>query len=326
MSTFLSEKELVISAVDINDQPVALPDPIECDIVKSFDSPAISFEGIFPCGKAYPELYRLKAAVGSRILFEGTLDEQTVSDNDQGRRLKLLARSKGAVLLDNEAIPENYRNIRLTDIFRLHAKPYGFETLIYDGDPFYNYFQIDKGMSEWEVLSRFYYSTMLGNMMVDEDGSVLCKHEWPVKETHRFSNKEAGALRYSAVQIVNNRYSPISRFLIRSNETNLYSYVFNNSASNLRVVRRRCLIPSPEFNVSDGIGQLEAGLRVHQSMLGKLVVTVTVPGLLDARITDRANLDTGYETFTARFVHQVRHRLSAAGSSTTLTLLDPIFI
>ena len=63
-------------------------------------------------------------------------------------------------------------------------------------------------------------------------------------------------------------------------------------------------------------------LRIRRSMLGKRVVTVTCPGLLDISVCDTASVSGGYETFEGLLVHQVRHRLASSGASTELMLVD----
>ena len=112
------------------------------------------------------------------------------------------------------------------------------------------------------------------------------------------------------------------RSLIRDNN-GAYSYSYTNpEASTLNIQRIRCLIPGPEYSEGTEGGWLDGRLRVRRSMLGKLVITVTCPGLLEAAFGDRVDLDDGYTTRSGLFVQQVRHRLGEGGYTTTLTLLD----
>lgn len=142
---------------DSADNAVLLPAPLEWEIVKSLDSPAHSFEGIFPCVRACGDLRSVEVKIGGRTLFSGRPDEAAVTEDADGRRLKLIARSIGAVLLDNEALPQTYTTgLSLTELFDEHIRPYGFSTLITDFDVFFNQYQILKGTSEWEALSNFF--------------------------------------------------------------------------------------------------------------------------------------------------------------------------
>ena len=139
---------------------------------------------------------------------------------------------------------------------------------------------------------------------------------------HLISNRDAGALRFTSLKITDNRYSPITRFVIRDDD-GAYSYAYNNpEASALGLVRKRYLIPSVEYTLTPTGGQIDAMLRIRRSMLGKRVVTVTCPGLPDIAVCDTATVSGGYETLEGLLVHQVRHRLASSGASTELTLVD----
>ena len=131
---------------------VTLPPPVAWELVRSFDSPADSFTAVFPYEQACGGFHSVEAVMGERRLFYGGVDETSVTAGAAGRRLKLLARGPGAVLLDNEALPWIYTNVDLQRIFDEHIKPYGFETLVYDNNAIFNHYQVQKGRSGWEVL------------------------------------------------------------------------------------------------------------------------------------------------------------------------------
>lgn len=166
--------------------------------------------------------------IGGRTLFSGRPDEAAVTEDADGRRLKLIARSIGAVLLDNEALPQTYTTgLSLTELFDEHIRPYGFSTLITDFDVFFNQYQILKGTSEWEALSNFFRNGSQGIARIDDAGRVVCKMNPGEGSFHRISNRDAGAQRYTCLKITDNRYSPITRFVIRDDD-GAYSYAYNN--------------------------------------------------------------------------------------------------
>lgn len=310
---------------DIGDSMYVMPVPLDFEVVRSFDSPAASFEATFACDRHYPELYKIELLVGDRTLFLGFVDECTVTENEKGRCIKIIARSKGALLLDNEAAPQKYLNISLQTIFANHIKPYGFQFLQSSFNPVFNSYQIAKGTSEWEVFYNFYRDCDLGNAYIDEDENVICSTEPPRGNTLEFSNTGVGKLRYSSLKITNNRYSPVSKFLIRDKD-GVYSSVCGNSQTDaLKLQRRRYIIPPSHLTEFSDLAIYDAKLRIKRSMLGKLVVTLTCPGIVGS-ICDRVNLDTGLSQFRLLFVQQTQYRLSSAGLSTTLTLLDKQYI
>lgn len=316
----------LITANDMAGQQVALLGIQEFEIVKSFDSPAHSFSAVFSSDASYPELYDITVHDGDSQLFTGTVDEQVLTEGAKGRQLKLIARSRGAVLLDNEAQPQTYGTVSLWQIFRDHIRPYGFLNMTAESNPTFMQYQIVKGTSEWEVFTNFFRSTMHGMAYMDDDCNIICGLPPADGVRHRFSNQEKGALPYSSLKIVNNRYSPITRFVIRDQYGN-YSYTYDNpDTAALRLTRKRYLIPSAEFALSSGGGSFDAALRVRRSMLGKQAVTLTHPGLLSVKIADYADIASGHESFEKLFVYQIRYRFGSSGISTVLTLLDPKYL
>lgn len=327
MSRLFSPEALTFSAYNSAGQAVALLEPLEYEIVSSFDSPARSFEGMFRCPRAFAELHSIEVLGPGRTYFAGAVDETTVLESDGGRRLRVLARSAGAALLDNEAKPQLYTSIGLRQLFQNHIYPYGFATLTTDEEgAFMNTYQILKGMSEWEAFSNFFRNTGLGVAYVSPQNDVMCMSTLPTGAHHTISNQQTGALRYASLKITDNRYSPITQFVIRDND-GLYSYSYDNpKTTQLQLRRKRYLIPSVEYTQTPTGGAIDASLRVNRSMLGKRVVTVTCPGLLDTAICDSVDLDTQYDIFWDLFVHQVRYRLTAGGITTALTLLEKQYV
>ncbi|MGI5966673.1 MULTISPECIES: hypothetical protein [Anaerotruncus] len=315
-------KALSFTAWDLQEHEFTLPAPLEWEIVKSFDSPAHSLEAVFWQDRGYPELYRLRVALGEVVLFSGGIDEQTATENDEGARMKLIARSAGAVLLDNEAQPQLYQNVTLQDLFQNHIRPYGFTRLSSDENPILNVYQVVKGTSEWEAFTNFYRNVAYGFTWLDDSGLVRCAAAAPTGQRHIFSNAAAGALRYANLKITNNRYSPVTEYVIKDLD-GFYSYSYQNpKASAMKLTRKRYLNPLPDFFLYEGQGTFEAIIRTNRSMLGKRVITLTSPDLLEIAVTDLVDLSGNLFSFGGLFVQQVRWKLDSSGAFTTLTLLD----
>ena len=313
--------------VDYNGQERALPSPASWTLTRSFDSPADSFEGSFPWEQWYPELYTLRVRRGEALLFEGGIDETACTLDGRGRWMRVLARSAGAALLDNEALPQLELDRTLNQMFQEHIAPCGVTQLVTDvgEDAFLNQYQIGKGTSEWEAFTNFVRLTGLAIPHLDGQGRMVCLNQLPQGTLHTFSNQGTGQ-RYSGLKVVNNRYSPVSQFVIRDQQ-GYYSYTFNHPHNaQLKLQRRRYLIPSPSFSGSATGGRIDADLLVRRSMLGKQVITLTLPGHLEVAVGDRANLATPTQDYLDRFIYQVRLQLSEEGATTALTLLDRDFI
>ena len=56
------------------------------------------------------------------LVFRGIVDQQDTKISPQGNRLRLVARSLAALLLDNEALPQTYINPSLRGLFERHAR------------------------------------------------------------------------------------------------------------------------------------------------------------------------------------------------------------
>lgn len=325
--TVLDYKQLSVIGYDADDKLVRFPKPLEMEIVKSFDSPAFSLEVIVPYPKVLPAVVEI--TVRCKItLFTGFVDETTIISGPEGRRLKILARSKGARLIDNEALPQTYHNPTLSQLYLRHIEPYefydGFETDVETESLLY---LVPKGTSEWEAFANFFRNAASGTAYLDDDDQIICMNQRPTPTKHTFNNAIPTASHYSSVSITNNMYAPISKFVIRDDD-GLYSSVYDNphTANMTKLMRKRYLIPLEQYTLTPGGGRLDAILRSIRSMLGMFVVTLTCPGLLQVKRAEHVDLNTGHEQYSSLFVMQVRHKITSAGAITIITMVDNQFI
>lgn len=143
------------SAATFEGQRVSLPAPVSCQLSLDEDSPAHAFSATFPVSAALPPLYSCDVSYQGSPVFSGLLDQQTISVSADGSLLKLAARSRAALLLENDALPQTYLNPSLQQLFDRHAAPYGFTEISGNLGPFRGKFTVRKGMSEWQALSEF---------------------------------------------------------------------------------------------------------------------------------------------------------------------------
>ena len=141
-----------------------LPPPLVWEIEYTSGIPCDSFLYRCPCagvGGADPaSWYRVELYEGQKLVFRGMVDEcvQTVSDG--GQLLELSGRGMAALLLDNEALPQDYEAATLADIIRDHVAPYGIQVAARPSLPPVSRFSVAAGSSEWSVIYQFaqYYS------------------------------------------------------------------------------------------------------------------------------------------------------------------------
>ncbi len=91
---------------------------------------------------------------GERV-FTGVVDECQVSQGSGGGELELSGRGLAALLLDNEALGQDYGTATLEDILRDHVTPYGIETAPGAALPAVPRFSVAAGSSEWSVVYDF---------------------------------------------------------------------------------------------------------------------------------------------------------------------------
>ena len=125
--------------------------PVSFSLVRSADTPADSLKAEFMVSDAQDweqEIARIELQAEGRRLFRGICDRQIVGIDSAGCRLTVWARSDAAVLLDNEAIPQEYSCVTLDEMFAKHLAPYGFQSDL-EGEGSLLGYQVGKGVSEW---------------------------------------------------------------------------------------------------------------------------------------------------------------------------------
>lgn len=300
-----------------------LTDPLSVTVEATLESPARAMTARFPLRKGELPAAAVGAAVlrGGRRVFEGLCDQQTAREDSTGRTLTLQARSRGGLLLDNEALPQTYYNVTAREIFRGHIQPYGFSRFVIPRDYTAGLFTVPKGMSEWEVLCAFCMRFYARYPVIGEGDTVVVE-ERGTQPRARITNRpgEEG-LRYLQVEDTQRRASVISELLLRDKKGN-YSRVLENPFGNpWQVRRRRYVIPAAEYAttpLADGWQQLQRAQR------GAHVAEVVLPGWAGLWPGDCVELDTGGLARQGRMtVWRCRWEVSGRGEYTTLTLTVP---
>lgn len=136
-------------------QEVELGAPASVELRRDEGAPADSLSAVFPLPEFLDEYLHLTVRQGNSTVFDGLVDEQRITADAGGRLLRLECRSRNALLLDNEALPQQYERPSLPLLFGRHAAPYGFSRAIGDSSVFSGTYTVAKGMSEWAALSGF---------------------------------------------------------------------------------------------------------------------------------------------------------------------------
>ena len=297
-----------------------LSHPLSVSVTRTLESPAQSLAASFPIVKGLlPGIgVGVRVTRGGKELFSGFCDQQTTRENGEGRTFSVQARSRGGLLLDNEALPRTYYNITTRELFRQHLEPYGFTRLSVPRDHEAGIFAVSKGLCEWEVF-RAFCMRAYGRYPVVARGDRVAVEERSSAVAAKVTNRpgESG-LRYLRVEDTLRRASVISEMVLRDRQGNYSRRLTNPFGNPWQVRRRRYVIPAAEYAtvpLADGYQQfLSAQRGVH-------LAEAVLPGWADLWPGDCVEMDTGgIGRQGAMTLWRCRWDRSDQGEYTTLTL------
>ena len=156
------------------------------------------------------EWSRFWAEHGGERVFTGVVDECQVEQSGNGSVLELSGRGMAALLLDNEALGQDYGTATLEDILRDHVAPYGIELSGEASLPAVSPFSVSTGSSEWAVLYEF--AQYCGGVCprFDRAGRLVLKG-WTEVENLAISD----ATPVTSLTVRDRRYGVLSQILVR---------------------------------------------------------------------------------------------------------------
>ena len=173
-------------------------------------------------------------------VFAGVVDECEVTVSGQGRVLELSGRGMAALLLDNEALGQDYGSATQGDILRDHVTPYGIIAAPGASLPPVSRFSVAAGSSEWSVVYEFarYYGGVPPRF--DRQGRLILSG-WE-DGTERVVGDTA---RVSRLVCRDSRYGVLSQVLVRDRWSGQVEAV-DNADFLARGGRARRVITMPE--------------------------------------------------------------------------------
>lgn len=280
----------------------------------TLDSPAVILEISAAVSAIMPQLGKVYVYRAGKKIFEGLVDKQQSDISAQGRLLKIEARSKGALLLDNEALPRLLLNANLATVFSICASPYGFVLGARSGfDRRLAQYTIQKGQSQWEVLCGFCRRVFSVTPYVQ--GDVINVQQPATGSMARIGGSDRPV---SHLRQIHEPYQIVSKVVLRD-EAGLYSGAVHNSAAKYYGVQRtRYIIPTSEFVDSPA---LDANQRIRRSMLHSSTVEATLPGYHDIEVGQPVEIETEMDSLRGLMVTEKLHSLDSSGISTWLKLV-----
>lgn len=284
-------------------------------ITHSFSSPAGSMSAALPCSHSPGELRGAEIHHAGRLLFSGEMDEQALSLSGSGNLLSLEARTRGALLLDNEAIPRTYQNLSLQALFGICAAPYGFTLRCPLKTIVMGEFTVGKGMSEWEALRSFSLRCYGISPFLQGNDTVVVDRP-AFGNTFTLTNSGTG-VRFLMLEYRNNRCAPISRILFRDETGRYESALYHPAVERLGIVRKRYVIPADEFLDQY---RMDAVQRIHRSLWENEEILALAPGFLDIRPGQGARVRHQGMTFEGFYLEEATYSADKGGVFTKLSL------
>jgi hypothetical protein len=264
---------LVVTAKRLSGGELVFDKVLSLTVRDALGSPAVSLRCRVLVDEHTGELGAVTASWEGLTLFDGKVDRQTMTLSEKGRVLQLEGRSRGALLLDNEALPGVLPYAGLAEAFQLFCAPYGF-VLASPGDGRgIADFTTQKGQSEWDAFGGFtrraygYSPYLRGNQIfvgAPRSVSMLTVGE--------------GGYPFTSLEHERIPYRIVSKVILRDADGVYGSAVYNPDAAFYGVERKRYVIPG---EYADNPGP-DANRRIRRSMLEKERVTVTLPGITQA--------------------------------------------
>lgn len=165
--------------------------PLQASLSWDKDAPADLLRAVFPAQAPWEELGEISLFQGERELFTGPVDEQNTKLSGDGLRVEIIARSREALLLDNEAPPGTIPSPGLGLLEERLLLPLGLSLGSGDREARLGELSIRKGESCWTALARFCQQALGTVPRVGESGLVDCGPGGVAEETQLSNILEA---------------------------------------------------------------------------------------------------------------------------------------
>ena len=294
-----------------------LPTLLGWEVIHGLGQPCDSFSVEFLYTREM--LPVLKRAVGftayhdGEQVFQGVVDEYTVTCDVRGSIAKVEGRSLGALLMDNEAESGEYCNVGLDYILQRHVTPWGITAVETAQVPKLARFTVSSGQSQWSVLREFLQFTGELEPRFDVSGKLLIDGK-----TGGRTYTVGKYTPVSSVEFREDRYGVISKVLVKKDRVG--SSTVSNDKFLARGGKCRRVVNVPRYLSYDAM-RYTGEYQIRQSQKDSVVCVITLPELFAAFAGDTVALDDTAIGLTGKFrVSQSRCWAEAGRFGTELTL------
>lgn len=286
-------------------------------VTTTMDSPAESLSAVFAPRKSFGEITSVKAYDKSGVIFSGMVDSQKNAVSAAGVTVRIDARSRGAYLLDNQAVPAVYIGIPMSVVFSSFIAPYGFTLYNPNRNLSLPAFTVGAAASEWEVLVDFAQRAYGVTPYVTGTQVNLARR--PSESAIVIG----GGVPYVSIAHTRTPYNMISRVYMRDETTGRYpSYISNTYQAAAGARRKRYMSVPNEYSYNRSFDPVQ---RIRQSMLEYESVTAELPGIITAELGQDARIADGFMSKSGLMVSAREYSVNENGVFTKLTLINPAY-
>lgn len=261
----------------------------------------------------------VRLEVQGKRLFDGIVDVQRRVIGRNGAYSSFVCRSNASLMLDNEVKPYYYIQLNSDQLMRNHMLRYGVRQVDFPHFATVSSILANKGSSQWAFVELFCKIAYQKSPYMNRDGIVSCTPFQP--HLHRFSNRDADAVRFLDAEIVQDRYQMISALYVKTGKEDAggtYNYTIQNKgAQGLGVQRERYYHPGREW---EGHIALSGQNYLEEHQMNYFEVRLKTAGIHDIQVGDSAEFDDGGGWYQNLYVSQVRLSYDSAGCTTQLKL------
>lgn len=230
---------LRFKAYDSENKEISMPDYLSFEIQKEENVPADYLEVKFKSFENADRINYIRAFNDDILVFFGICDEILFAKDLSGAVVTLYFRNKMALLIDNEALPDEFNNVTARVLFDRYIKKFGFTSFIADSKAVTGIFTVEKGESVYDALYNFSKLNNLSAPYLSDEDTVSFINIGNEQRTI-FSDNENAQYKYRKIECSKFPYKLISKIHLKTSENDYYETTSENPyALNKGIVRER---------------------------------------------------------------------------------------
>lgn len=292
---------------DLEENEVTVGKLLSYELCRESDAPCDGLRLNFVNDNVLPELYKAKAYIGKRCVFNGYVDTQRETVHKNSVECFLYCRSSACLLTDSEAKPFAYTSPSARALYEINiGKNFKYNL----GEVFSDItYQVSKDTSLFGVLNGFVYSVTGENIRVTpNDEIVLLKTD-------------------KAVELDKSKIVMLKRIINRGGAISKIDYKINNATDYIyhrisKFMRDKKITASKVSNISTVPDwQRETTLKSAFSTANSDYCgwKITMCGYIDVDLTNRLIADIkGFDSYGDVVVNGVTHTFDSNGERTVI--------